>query len=110
VKSFYWRCKYVSHHLQVVKESTKQQYLQLQITHSANTIGATQLVAPRLLFENSPIKGNVQQKQRWVESGIIRRVWALSRGTGNIFFVLGGLHLVLPFFCFCPNYRQVLEE
>jgi hypothetical protein len=41
------------------------------------------------------VKGSVQRKLRWVESGVIEWVWAW------IFFViLGDLHLVLTFFPF----------
>jgi hypothetical protein len=47
-----------------VKESTMHQYLQLQIRHSANTIGATQLVALAYYWTSHlHIKGNVQQKE-----------------------------------------------
>jgi hypothetical protein len=39
------------------------------------------------------LKGSVQRKLRWVENGVIRRVWASYRGAGYYFVILGGLRL-----------------
>ncbi len=50
-----------------------------------------------LLLIRTNLKGNVQRKLRWVESGVIRRVWASYHGARNYFSVLGGLHLVFTF-------------
>jgi hypothetical protein len=46
------------------------------------------------------LKGSVQQKIRWVESGVFRRVWASYCGAGCYLAILGGLHLVYTFFRF----------
>jgi hypothetical protein len=56
------------------------------------------------------IKGSVQLKLRWVENGVIRRVWASYRGSGYYFVVLGGLHLVFTLFPFPVSTAQIISE
>ncbi len=56
------------------------------------------------------IKGNVQRKLRWVESGIILRVWASHRGAGYFFVVLSGLHLVFTLFPFPVSTAKIMGE
>jgi uncharacterized BrkB/YihY/UPF0761 family membrane protein len=56
------------------------------------------------------LKGSVQHKLRWVESGVIRRVWASYRDAGNYFVVVGGLHLVFNFFPFLFSTGQIMGK
>ncbi len=90
------------------------------------TFSPTQTSATAPLTNNLPIlinfpdtvflllKGSVQRKLRWVESGVFLWVWASYCGAGCYFVDLGGLHLVYNFFPFSdqygPNYRRVLNE
>jgi hypothetical protein len=56
--------------------------------------------------ERNYLKLVSNEKLRWVESGVIRQVWASYCGPGHYFVVLGGLHLVFTFFPF----RSVLPK
>ncbi len=61
------------------------------------------LVLPRIY-----LKGDVQRKLRWVENGVIRRVWASHCGAGYYFVDLGGLHHVYAFFPFPVSTGQII--
>jgi hypothetical protein len=56
------------------------------------------------------LKGSVQRKLRWVENGVIQRVWASHCGAGYYFLELGGLHLVYDFFPFQVSTAQIIGE
>jgi hypothetical protein len=59
---------------------------------------------------NFSIKGSVQQKLKWVKSGVFLLVWASYFGAGCYFVVLGGLHLVYTFFPFPVSMAQIIGE
>jgi hypothetical protein len=60
--------------------------------------------------KNLILKGNVQQKLRWVENGVIRRVQASHRGAGYYFVDLGGFHLVYALFPFPVSAARIIAE
>jgi hypothetical protein len=47
-----------------------------------------------MLTDEIVLKGIVQQKLRWVESGVNRRVMLQYWGAGHYFLILKGHHLV----------------
>jgi hypothetical protein len=56
------------------------------------------------------LQGIAQRKVRWVESGVIRRLWASYCGAGYYFVVSGGLHLVFTLFLFPVSTAQIMGE
>jgi hypothetical protein len=58
----------------------------------------------------SHFKGSVQRKLRWVETGVIRWVWASDRGAGQCFIVKVSLHLVSSLFPFPVSTTQFIGE
>jgi hypothetical protein len=56
------------------------------------------------------VKGSVQRKLRWVETGVNRWAWASDRGAGKYFIVKVSLHLVLSLFPFQVSTTQFIGE
>jgi hypothetical protein len=56
------------------------------------------------------LKGSVQRKLRWVETGVNRWVWASDHGAGQCFIVKVSLHLVLSLFPFPVSTTQFIGE
>ncbi len=56
------------------------------------------------------VKGSVQQKVWWVETCIIRWVWASDRGAGHCCIVKVTLHLVYSLFPFPVRTVQIIGE
>jgi hypothetical protein len=57
-----------------------------------------------------PLKGSVQRKLRWVETGLKRWVWPSDRGAGPHFIVKASLHLVFSLFPFPVSTTQFIGE
>jgi hypothetical protein len=56
------------------------------------------------------VKGSVQRKLRWVETGLKRCIWASDRGAGQRFIVKVSLHLVFSLFPFPDSTTQFIGE
>jgi hypothetical protein len=56
------------------------------------------------------LKGSVQRKLRWVETGINRWVWASDHGAGHCIIVEVSLHLVYSLFPFPFSTVQFIGE
>jgi hypothetical protein len=89
-------------HFNLEKRSNEKNNLLRDVYISSALSGLTQ---PDFVF-----KGNVKRKLRWVENGVIRRVWALHRGAGHYFVDLGGLHLVYAIFLFPVSTARIIVE
>jgi hypothetical protein len=56
------------------------------------------------------LKGSVQQKLRWVETGVNRWLWAWAHGAGECFIVKVSLHIVSSLFLFLVSTTQFIGE
>jgi hypothetical protein len=56
------------------------------------------------------LKGSVQRKLRWVETGVNQWVWASDRSAGQYFIVKVSLHLLLSLFPFPVSTTQFIGE
>jgi hypothetical protein len=63
-----------------------------------------------LLFVYFIVKGSVQRKLRWVETGVNQWVWASDRGAGQYFIIKVSLHLVLSLFPFPVSTTQFIDD